>query len=180
MMTWFTPCSWPPEEDTPGNSWWGCASRFSKSWPYFRPKKCYFPHPFSDQISKVHTHFQTWPKLACSRLSDSRGDSPVSSRFIFMFALSQFSGPNDLGAWNRLGLIRQKLCHHYQIRARLYISVSFLFISNWNNKYVHIHVRSTVCSRSSLESRPKWAKCSQTKKAQKPYSLGWHIPIWFI
>ena len=29
--------------------------------------------------------------------------SPVSSRFIFVFALSQFSGPDYLGAWNRLG-----------------------------------------------------------------------------
>ena len=25
-------------EGTPGNSWWGCAARFSKSWPDFRPK----------------------------------------------------------------------------------------------------------------------------------------------
>ena len=35
---------------TPGNSWWGCAARFSKSWPYFRPKNIIF-----------HTYFQTWP-----------------------------------------------------------------------------------------------------------------------
>ena len=27
--------------------------------------------------------------------------SPVSSRFIFLFALSEFSGPDHLGAWNR-------------------------------------------------------------------------------
>ena len=84
--------------------------------------------------------FQTWSILACSRLSDSGGGSPVSSRFIFVFALSQFSGPNYLGAWNRLGLIRQKLCHYYQIRAQTKkfvkcisnsrISISFLFI--WN------------------------------------------------
>ena len=67
--------------------------------------------------------------LACSRLSDSgegakvkrhakswRGGkkrrekgkepplllSPVSSRFIFVFVLSQFSEPDYLGAWNRL------------------------------------------------------------------------------
>ena len=103
-------------------------------------KKCHFPHPFSDQISKIHTNYQTWSILACSRLSDSGGGSPVSSRFIFVFALSQFSGPNYLGAWNRLGLIGQKLCHHYQIRAQTKtfvkcisnsrISISFLFI--WN------------------------------------------------
>ena len=39
--------------------------------PYlFQNKKCHFPHPFSDLISKIHTHFQTWPNLACSRLSN--------------------------------------------------------------------------------------------------------------
>ena len=27
----------------------------------FQTKKCHFPHPFSDQISKIHTHFQTVP-----------------------------------------------------------------------------------------------------------------------
>ena len=27
----------------------------------FQTKKCNFPHPFSDQTSKFHTHFQTWP-----------------------------------------------------------------------------------------------------------------------
>ena len=46
---------------TPGNSWWGCAARFFKSWPYFRPKTCHFPHLFSDKTSKIHTRFQTWP-----------------------------------------------------------------------------------------------------------------------
>ena len=81
----------------------------------FQTKKCHFPLWFSD-ISKIHTYFQAWSHLACSRLSDSWGDSPVFSRFIFVFMLSQFSGSNYLGAWNRLGLISQKSCHHYQIR----------------------------------------------------------------
>ena len=27
----------------------------------FQTKKCTFPHPFSDQTSKIHTRFQTWP-----------------------------------------------------------------------------------------------------------------------
>ena len=27
----------------------------------FQTKKSHFPHPFSDQISKIHTHFRTWP-----------------------------------------------------------------------------------------------------------------------
>ena len=110
-------------------------------------KTCYFPHPFSVQISKIHTHCRSWPNLACSRLSDSWRDSSVFSRFIFVFALSQFSGRSDLGAWNSLGIIRQKLCHHYQVRVETnkfskcilnsHISISFLFIWNWNYKYVH-------------------------------------------
>ena len=46
------------------------------------------------------------------------------------------------------------------------ISSSFLFIWNWNDKYVH---------KTIPNSRLKWAKCIalfQTKKAQKPYPLG--------
>ena len=27
----------------------------------FQTQKCNFPHPFSDQTSKIHTRFQTWP-----------------------------------------------------------------------------------------------------------------------
>ena len=27
----------------------------------FQNKKCNFPHPFSDQTSKIHTRFKTWP-----------------------------------------------------------------------------------------------------------------------
>ena len=30
--------------NSPGNSLYGCAAR--SSGPYFRPKKCHFPHPF--------------------------------------------------------------------------------------------------------------------------------------
>ena len=73
-------------------------------------------------------------KEACYRVSDIGKDakkkkareklagrekgkvSPVSSRFIFVFALSQLSGPDYLGAWNSLilklngGIIYHKLC----------------------------------------------------------------------
>ena len=64
--------------------------------------------------------------VACSRLSDSSDDakmkrtrkyegviwekrgggSAVSSRFIFVIALSRFRGPGYLGAWNRSGDLR--------------------------------------------------------------------------
>ena len=48
FISWLSPD--PPGGGTPGNSWWGCAARFSKSWPYFRPKNVIF-----------HTCFQTRP-----------------------------------------------------------------------------------------------------------------------
>ena len=54
--------------------------------------------------------------IACSRLSDSGEDAKakgtrkvggaVSTRFVFVFARSQFSGPDYLGAWNRLVCVR--------------------------------------------------------------------------
>ena len=39
-----------PQGGTPGNSWWGCAARFFKSWPDLSPKTVLF-----------HNRFQTWP-----------------------------------------------------------------------------------------------------------------------
>ena len=109
--TWFTPCSWPLKGGTPGNLWWGCAAQFSKSWPYFIPKNVIFHTRLLTRSLKSRSILAGWPYLACSRLSDSGGDSPVSYRFISVFALSQLGGPNYLVAWNmnRLGLIRQKL-----------------------------------------------------------------------
>ena len=47
---------WGGRGEGPGDSWWECAARFSKSWPYFRPKKSDFPHPFSDLVSKKLCH----------------------------------------------------------------------------------------------------------------------------
>ena len=133
-------------------------------------QKCHFPHPFSAQISKIHTHFQSWPNLACSRFSDSGGDSPVSVRFIFVFALSQFSGPNNLGAWNRLGIIGEDVCHHYQIRTEIKKnSSSDLKFAYFYFVLIHLELKRSISSschsRSFLESRPKWAKCFQTKRA---------------
>ena len=72
-------------------------------------------------LRRFKLHFQTVQTdvlfsifLACSRLSDSGEGAKVKrhtkswrggkklSRFIFVFALSQFSGLDYLGAWNRL------------------------------------------------------------------------------
>ena len=40
-----------PGGGSPGNSWWGCIARFSKSWPYFR-------RDLKNVI--FYTRFQTW------------------------------------------------------------------------------------------------------------------------
>ena len=77
-----------------------------------------FLRRFKFHFQTVHTDVLFLIFLACSRPSDSGEDakvkrhakswwggkklSPVSSRFIFVFALSQFSGPDYLGTWNRL------------------------------------------------------------------------------
>ena len=60
----------------------------------FQTKKYHFPQVFSDQISKIHTHFRTWPNLTYSRLSDSLGDSPVFTRFIFVEQVRSKLGRN--------------------------------------------------------------------------------------
>ena len=54
--------------------------------------------PNPDPISDQQMSFSTPVHRPGSRLSDSWGDSQVSSRFIFMFALSQLGGPNYLAA----------------------------------------------------------------------------------
>ena len=141
--TWFTSCLRPLEGVLLGILGGGVLPG-SPNPDLISDQKMSFPRPFSDKIPKIHTHFRTWPNLACSGISDNWGDSPVFSCFIFMFSLFQFSRPNYLGAWNRLGLIRQKLCHHYQkkyypnaFRIRILISISLLFIWNCNDEHVH-------------------------------------------
>ena len=47
----FTNHKRKPPGSTPGNACWGCAARFSESWPYFRQKKNVI----------FRTRFQIWP-----------------------------------------------------------------------------------------------------------------------
>ena len=77
--------------------------------------------------------------LACSRLSDSGEDakekgtrkgseggplpSHLSSRFIFVFILSQFSGPDYLGAWNRLLIYQCCGYNWYSMRGRILLDL---------------------------------------------------------
>ena len=114
----------------------------------FQTKKCHFPHPFSDQISKLHTHLWTWPNLACSRLSDSWETPQISPLLFSVWAFSiQWTQLPYLGAWNRLGLIGRNYVIITKIECKKkkfskcilnsHIYISFLFIWNWNDKYIH-------------------------------------------
>ena len=86
---------------TPGNFWWGCTARFSKSWPYLRPKTSFFtpvfrpglnPYPLLDlAFKKLCPHYLGWN----------------SNRKDFLKSMS-----------------------------KSFISLSFLLMWNWNNKFV--------------------------------------------
>ena len=58
----------------------------------FQTQKFHFPYWFTDQISNIQTYFQTWSNLACSRLSDSGGDSQFPP---VLFSCSRFLNPTD-------------------------------------------------------------------------------------
>lgn len=70
---------------TLGNSWWRCAVPFSKSLPYFRPKK------FSDLAFIIHTRYQTWPPRNCimlerqQRVFKSVLNSHITFSFLFIW-----------------------------------------------------------------------------------------------
>ena len=148
------------------------------------------PNPdfIADQkIVIFHTRFQTRslksipifgpgrPNLACSRFSDSWGDSPVFSRFIFVFSLFQFSGPNYLRALNRLGLIRQKFCHHCQVRAETKKIPQMHFeFAHFYFVLIHLELKRLIRPfRSSLENHTrlhtKMGKVFSDQKGPNPH-----------
>ena len=62
----------------------------------FQTKKCNFPHPFSDQNSKVLTRFHTWPlsrnTLSLLRLERKQKNSSNPFRILIFFFLSYSFG----------------------------------------------------------------------------------------
>ena len=75
--------------------------------------------------------------------------SPVSSRFTYVFALSQFSGPNYLGAWNRL------LPQELQTRFDLSSARNILLVIQHFHTYSFLRITSKepVCFFSETSSR---------------------------
>ena len=80
---------------TPGNSWRGCAARFSKSWTYFRPKNVIFQTRFQTRPLKSIPVFR--PGLLAEimssllRLERKQKNSSNPFRFcVFLFLSSSF------------------------------------------------------------------------------------------
>ena len=55
----------PPRSaaETPGNSWWGVCHPVLQILTLFHTKKYNFPHLFSDQSFKIHTHLKGWSAI---------------------------------------------------------------------------------------------------------------------
>ena len=83
----------------------------------FQTKNCNFPHPFSDQTSKIHTCFQTWPLsrnyFIITRLE---GKQKISSNpfriLIFLFLSYSFGIRNN----KYLHTLRSSLENHTRSR----------------------------------------------------------------
>ena len=95
--------------------------------------------------------------------------------FTFLIQRTQL---NYLGAWNRLSLIRQKLCHHYQVKAktkkspvafriRIFLFRPYSFGIETLNTSIHVR------SRSSREKHTRFqTKMGKVFSDQKRYPLG--------
>ena len=74
--------------------------------------------------------------------------SPVSSRFIFVFALSQFSGPNYLGAWNRLcsqfAHERKRISGHRLSPPERSDDRKYVFVRRLRETVILLHVRLQI------------------------------------
>ena len=80
---------YPGGGGTPGNSWWGRATRFS-GLTLFQTKICHFSLPFSDLASKIHNRFQTWPLRNYVIITQIRTPTKKISFFIIYLKLKQW------------------------------------------------------------------------------------------
>ena len=107
----------------------------------FQTKKCNFPHPFSDQTSKIHTRFQTWP---------------LGRNYVIITQIraqtKNYSNP-------------------FRIRIFLFLAYSF------GVETINTFILSVVPSKTTPDSRPKWAKrippfSDQNGAKTLPYGIG--------
>ena len=138
-------------EGTPGNSWWRCAARVSKLWPYFRLRNCHFSQRFSDLASKIHTRFKTWPLLVRNYVIITQITTAI--------------------------ITKKKNVSSNALRIRIFPFLSYSFGLETINTFIRYH----TSLENHIRFQTKIGKvytCFQS--AQKPYALGWHIHVWLI
>ena len=127
-----------------------CHLRFSKSWPYFRPKNDIF-----------YTHFQTWPLKSIPILRPGF--------YKIMSSLSRLEQQQKIFSQNP-----------FRIRIFLFLSHSFgIETINLKNTFVHSHSSLEKHTRFQTKMSSLYPFSDQSRVcAQKPFPLGWQIPIW--
>ena len=70
---------------TPGNSRWGFAARFSKSWPYFRPKNVIFHTRFQTRPVGRNYFIITWIRAQTKKFFKSISNSHVSPFLVLIW-----------------------------------------------------------------------------------------------
>ena len=139
--------------NTPGNACWGCAARFSESWPYFRQKNVIF-----------RTRFRIWPLKSIPVFRPADGHKTQHKH------------------WHKTELcnhLQQK--DFLKSISNSHITLSFLF--SWNSETTNtlIHHSSSFVNHNRFQTKMSRVYTRfQTKTEQKPYPMGRHIPIWLL
>ena len=150
LLPTFTNHKRRPLGSTPGNACWGCAARFSISWPYFRQKNVIF-----------RTRFQTWP-LKSIPVFRSGGDHKTQHKHWHETVTMSSSATKTF------------LKIHFEFAYYTFFLIQLEF---WNDE--HIDTPPQFLRKLYPIPDQKWAKCIpvfQTKTEQKPYPMVRHIP----
>ena len=102
---------------TPGNSWWEYVIRFSKSWPYFRPKNA------TSSPGRFALALEVGPGKSAlgTRLQKMNPFSDLASKKLCHPYLDQNTSKN----------------HFLKSISNSHISLSFFLVWNWNDKFVY-------------------------------------------
>ena len=104
----------------------------------FQTLKCYFPHPFSDQASKIHTRFQTWPlgrNYYLVRAQTKKYSNPFRIR-IFLF-LSYSFGIETINTFIRS---RSSLENHTRFQSKMGKVHTRFQTAKWRKNPVGQHI----------------------------------------
>ena len=100
--------------------------------------KCYFPHPFSDQTSKIHTHFQTWPlgrNYYLVRAQTKKYSNPFRIR-IFLFLSYSFG----IETINTFIQSRSSLENHTRFQSKMGKVYTRFQTTKWRKNPVGQHI----------------------------------------